>query len=60
MKDKTPALLKKNNQQNLLSNLVLYHPLDELASSGNKKNKKISIPQSNISSGLSPLKHKIS
>lgn len=55
LKDKTPALNRKNNQ-NLLSNLVLYHPLDE--TSGSKKNKKIvNIPQSNIS-GVSPLKHK--
>lgn len=57
LKDKTPALNRKNNQ-NLLSNLVLYHPLDETG--GGKKNKRqVNIPQSNIS-GVSPLKHKIS
>lgn len=57
LKDKTPALNRKNNQ-NLLSNLVLYHPLEE-TSSGKKVKKLASIPPSNIS-GISPLKHKIS
>jgi hypothetical protein len=58
LKDKTPpALSRKNNNQNLLSNLVLYSPLDE--SMGKKGKKGVNIPLSNIS-GVSPLKRRIS
>lgn len=51
LKDKTPANNKKNNNQNLLSNLVMYHPPED-----GKRNKIVNIPQSNISS--SPTKRK--
>ena len=49
LKDKTPIPNKKN--QNMLSNLVLYHPNED-----SKKKKVVQIPQSNIS--VSPSKPK--
>lgn len=49
LKDKAPAANKKNNQ-NLLSNLVMYHP-PEIT-----KKKKVNIPQSNISTSPAKLK----
>lgn len=52
LKDKTPAPYRKANNQNLLSNLVLYHPLEE----SSKKKKLVKIPQANIS--VSPVKNR--
>jgi hypothetical protein len=57
LKDKAPAALNRKNNQNLLSNLVLYNPMDEIMV-GKKGKKGVNIPLSNIS-GMSPLKHKL-